>query len=230
MRLLRWVWAVCIALLFATFPFAAVARAEPRLTQWGLARVDKPQVRARLPARGVVEILNQRGDRCRVDAYDAALPNDAPFEVHANNSRPIEVRSAVDPRPFAAVAVSQHVLALLSPDTSCGYDAPHLLRVSRTAVATNTPKPGVAVRPVGSVLESVDDVVTNPQLLAGKTPAQVRAVLSDTPSWVEGTLNKGRSAGSGWTFREVNSAGTDYTGRYIQWSPGSPRHYGGQPY
>jgi hypothetical protein len=48
--------------------------------------------------------------------------------------------------------------------------------------------------------------------------------------WVEGTLNKGRSSGEGWTFRKLNDRGTDYSGEYIQYSPGSPRHFGGNPY
>jgi hypothetical protein len=90
--------------------------------------------------------------------------------------------------------------------------------------------PGTAVRPVGAVLESVDDVIVNPSLLAGKHPAQVENVLRGSPGWETGTLGRGRSAGSGWTFREMNSRGTDYTGRYIQWSPGSLRHFGGEPY
>ncbi len=90
--------------------------------------------------------------------------------------------------------------------------------------------PGAAVRPVGQVLESVEDVIANPSLLAGKHPAQVESILRGSPGWEVGTLERGRSAGSGWTFRERNSQGTDWTGRYIQWSPGSPRHFNGEPY
>ncbi len=98
---------------------------------------------------------------------------------------------------------------------------------SRDAAKTG---PSNALRPVGSVLESVDDVIANPQLLAGKHPAQVESILRGTPGWEVGTLGRGRSAGSGWTFRQLNARGTDYTDLYIQWSPGSPRHFGGAPY
>jgi hypothetical protein len=89
---------------------------------------------------------------------------------------------------------------------------------------------GSAVRPVGGLLESVDDVLTNPSLLAGKSPAQVRTILQGSEGWVEGTMNQGRSAGSGWTFRQMNSSGSDYTGRYIQWSPRSVRKFDGGAY
>jgi hypothetical protein len=83
---------------------------------------------------------------------------------------------------------------------------------------------------VGDALNSVDDVMANPRLLEGKSPGQVASMIGDTPGWEAGTLTRGRSAGGGWTFRERNAAGTDYTGRYIQWSPGSPRHFDGNPY
>jgi RHS repeat-associated protein len=86
------------------------------------------------------------------------------------------------------------------------------------------------IRPVGQFLESVDDVMANPRLLEGKTPAQVESMIGNTPGWQVGTMGKGRSAGQGWTFRQLNSRGTDFTDRYIQWHPGSRRHFGGAPY
>lgn len=79
-------------------------------------------------------------------------------------------------------------------------------------------------------LESVEDVMKNPDVLKGRGPEEVESILRGSKGWEVGTLNKGRSAGSGWTFRELNSRGTDYTGRYIQWHPGSSRHFGGSPY
>ena len=38
------------------------------------------------------------------------------------------------------------------------------------------------------------------------------------------------SRAEGWMFRELNEAGTDYTGRIIQYHPGSPRHFDRQAY
>ena len=82
----------------------------------------------------------------------------------------------------------------------------------------------------GTILRGVDDVITKPSLLEGKSLSEVQSVLKNTDGWVEGTLTKGRSTGKGWTFRKLNSSGTDFTGEYIQYSPGSPRHFGGKPY
>lgn len=79
-------------------------------------------------------------------------------------------------------------------------------------------------------LRGVDDVIANPSLLEGKSISQVQNVLKNTSGWIEGTLTKGRSSGQGWTLRQLNSKGTDFTGLYIQYSPGSPRHFGGKPY
>ena len=33
-----------------------------------------------------------------------------------------------------------------------------------------------------------------------------------------------------FTLRELNSRGNEFTDRYIQYHPGSPRHYEGAPY
>jgi hypothetical protein len=101
--------------------------------------------------------------------------------------------------------------------------------VERWRVAAKT-GPSKALRPVGSVLGSVDDVLKNPRLLEGVHPAQAENILKGAPGWEVGTLGRGRSAGSGWTFRELNARGTDYTGRFIQWHPGTPRHFKGAPY
>lgn len=38
------------------------------------------------------------------------------------------------------------------------------------------------------------------------------------------------SRAEGWVLREMNSTGTDYTGRMIQYHPGTPRHFNGMPY
>lgn len=87
-----------------------------------------------------------------------------------------------------------------------------------------------AAKVVGKALNGVDDVITNPSLLQGKSLSEVQTVLKNTQGRAEGTLTKGRSAGQGWTLRQLNSKGTDFTDLYIQYSPGSPRHFGGKPY
>lgn len=120
----------------------------------------------------------------------------------------------------AGVADRGTVSAAAAPATS--------LLGMRFGVAAEAP--GTALRRVGTQLGSVDDVMANPKLLQGMSPAQVQSVIGKTPAWEVGTLRQGRSAGEGWTLRERNAAGTDYTGRFIQWSPGSSRHFDGAPY
>jgi RHS repeat-associated protein len=87
-----------------------------------------------------------------------------------------------------------------------------------------------SLRKTGTLLESVSDIMANPNLVKGKTLEQVKGIIGKTDGWMGGTLTKGRSAGQGWTYRQLNSKGTDFTGKYIQYSPGSPRHFGGSPY
>ena len=109
--------------------------------------------------------------------------------------------------------------------------------ISRGAVKTSVIGPvrigsgakGV-LRPVGQLLESVDDVFANPLLLKGITPSQLMSRINKSDKWVVGTMNKTRSENKGFTLRELNSRGTDYTDRYIQYHPGTPRHFNGQPY
>ncbi|BFM49515.1 hypothetical protein THO17_16780 [Marinomonas sp. THO17] len=54
--------------------------------------------------------------------------------------------------------------------------------------------------------------------------------INKSDSWVVGTMKKTRSTDKGFTLRELNKKGTDYTDRYIQYHPGSRRHVDGQPY
>lgn len=86
------------------------------------------------------------------------------------------------------------------------------------------------VRTVGARLRNVNDVIANPSLLDGRSLQEVQNRLTGAKGWVEGTLGKGRSTGEGWTLRQLNSRGTNVTDLYIQYSPGSPRHYNGAPY
>lgn len=85
-----------------------------------------------------------------------------------------------------------------------------------------------ALRPVGSILQSVDDVMANPSLLAGKSPALVQTILQKTPGWKVETLAKGSKAGQGFVFREYSKRGNP-TGQMIRWHPGGG-HHGPDPY
>jgi hypothetical protein len=101
--------------------------------------------------------------------------------------------------------------------------------VSIFAGKANATKPGTAApRPVGKYLESIDDVMANPKLLAGKTPAQVEATIGQSPGWRVETLGKGSHAGQGWVLRQYNEVGHP-TGPQIRWHPGGG-HHGPDPY
>jgi hypothetical protein len=88
--------------------------------------------------------------------------------------------------------------------------------------------PGTALRSVGAELGSVNDVMANPELLGGKSPAQVEAVIGRTPGWRVERLGSGEHAGQGWLLREYNDRGNP-TGRMIRWHPGGG-HHGQDPY
>ncbi|WP_213277795.1 RHS repeat-associated core domain-containing protein [Chryseobacterium indologenes] len=92
-----------------------------------------------------------------------------------------------------------------------------------------TSKTTTALRKVGTVLESVDDVMANPNLLEGKSYGYVRSILGNSKNWVNDVMRKSTRA-NGWVLREMNSKGTDFTDKMIQYHPGTPRHFNGQPY
>ena len=96
--------------------------------------------------------------------------------------------------------------------------------------AKQTPRdPSMLPEPEGSI-ESVDDVFSNPSLLEGRSPEQVQSEIGNTPGWVEDVMHRSRTnPEGGWVFREVNQAGK-YTGRRIQYHPGTWRHFGGNAY
>jgi hypothetical protein len=72
--------------------------------------------------------------------------------------------------------------------------------------------------------------MANPNQLAGMTPNQVQKALGTTPGWIEGRLNKGSNAGSGWALRQLaeecsaDDLDPDTTGRQILWNPYSTHH------
>jgi RHS repeat-associated protein len=90
---------------------------------------------------------------------------------------------------------------------------------------------GSTILRVGDVLGTADDVLANPQLLSGKSVGEVRMMIDRTPGWSNDVMRRStKHPGGGWVFREMNAAGTEFTGRMIQYHPGTPRHYGGAPY
>lgn len=86
-----------------------------------------------------------------------------------------------------------------------------------------------ATKGVGKALNGVDDVLANPNLLQGKSLEQVQSLLGNSKGWVNDAMRKSSRA-DGWVLREMNQAGTEFTGRMIQYHPGTPRHFGGAPY
>lgn len=81
-----------------------------------------------------------------------------------------------------------------------------------------------------TVINDANQVIANPSIIEGKPLAEVLSALKNTPGWKPGTLNYGRSKGKGFTLHELNGRGTDPTDKYIQYSPGSRRHFRGRPY
>ena len=94
--------------------------------------------------------------------------------------------------------------------------------VSSAGISKNTP------RRVGDLLETIDDVLANPNLLAGKSPEHMNMILRNTPGWHVETLGKGSNKGKGWVLREYTNENNP-TGRMLRWHPGGGRH-GPDPY
>lgn len=107
------------------------------------------------------------------------------------------------------------------PATGRGAQASRLARVPKTGTT--------ALRPVGSLLESVDDVMANPNLLQGQSYGYVRNMLGKSKGWMNSFMRKTRGTDKGWVLRQVNSRGQE-TGKLIEYHPGTHRHFGGKPY
>jgi RHS repeat-associated protein len=70
---------------------------------------------------------------------------------------------------------------------------------------------------------TLDDVLENPQLLRGVSPARPERMLGNPSDWrVEG-LGRGSHKGQGLGLREYTPGGTP-TGRLMRWPPGGGRH------
>ena len=80
-------------------------------------------------------------------------------------------------------------------------------------------------------IKNIDEVMENPNILKGHTPETFLKEIGGTPKgWKQDVMRKTRGDNKGFTLRELNSRGNEFTDRYIQYHPGSPRHYGGAPY
>ncbi|WP_288444082.1 RHS repeat-associated core domain-containing protein [uncultured Chryseobacterium sp.] len=90
-------------------------------------------------------------------------------------------------------------------------------------------KTTTSLRKVGTVLESVDDVLANPNLLEGKSYGYVRSILGNSKNWVNDAMRRSSRA-DGWVLREMNAKGDNFTDKMIQYHPGTPRHFNGKPY
>lgn len=78
-------------------------------------------------------------------------------------------------------------------------------------------------------IKNIDDVLANPNLLKNKSLGEIKELLGNTDGWINDTMRRSTRE-EGWVLREMNSSGTDFTGRMIQYHPGTPRHFGGAPY
>ncbi len=72
------------------------------------------------------------------------------------------------------------------------------------------------------------EVLADPELLTGKTPAEVEQEIGGHPDWRIESLRRGSRRGRGWVLREYDLAGNP-TGNVIRWHPGGGRH-GPDPY
>lgn len=132
----------------------------------------------------------------------------------------------------ASFGLSDTVANWISPGASCtvpGNPVDQALgNVATTVVAGEALGALVSSVRGGAAVTSVEDLLSNPQLLSGKTPAEVEGLVGDSPGWRVETLGRGSHEGQGWVLREYDDAGNP-TGRVIRWHPGGGQH-GPDPY
>jgi hypothetical protein len=94
----------------------------------------------------------------------------------------------------------------------------------------DTPPPSSSAEPPekpvggkGALPKSVDEVLQDPSVLAGKSPAEVEAAVGNTAGWRVETLGKGSHQGQGWVPRQYTE-NRHPTGRMIRWHPGGGHH------
>jgi len=110
-----------------------------------------------------------------------------------------------------------------APEATTAFFARSGVALGRGASAA-----GAAGSAAAKGIDKLDDVLGNPNVLRGKTPADLGQAAGRSANWVQGTLGKGAHKGQGAVWREVNAAG-NLTGRMIQWHPGGG-HHGPNPY
>ena len=129
------------------------------------------------------------------------------------------IPAGISPIDFHAAegAVASNFILDTAIGTAAGWAVSGVVSASVTRFA-----------PAGSRLRTVIDILENPMLLRGKSPAQVGSVIGETPGWRVEALRQGSQAGNGWVLREYTTAGNP-TGRMLRWHPGGG-HHGPDPY
>ncbi len=83
----------------------------------------------------------------------------------------------------------------------------------------------------GRIIRNIDNVMNNPYVLKGMKLEKVYKILSNKTGWINDVMRKSSThPNGGWVLREVTKDGTEYTGRLIQYHPGTSRHFNGAPY
>ncbi|HZG43739.1 MAG TPA: RHS repeat-associated core domain-containing protein, partial [Longimicrobium sp.] len=78
----------------------------------------------------------------------------------------------------------------------------------RLAAARNAARVAPAAVASPRAIRTLDDVIADPSLLAGRAPGQLLDAIESSPNWVRGTMGRSMSRpGEGVTLREVNEAG-----------------------
>lgn len=71
---------------------------------------------------------------------------------------------------------------------------------------------------------TVDEILRDPHLLAGRTPEEVEVALDELPlDWRIERLGRGSHRRMGWLLRQYTEDGNP-TGRMIRWHPGGGHH------
>ncbi len=83
---------------------------------------------------------------------------------------------------------------------------------------------GESVGPAGQSSITVDEILRNPEVLAGKSKWEVEEALGELPpGWRVEQLGQGSHEGQGWVLRQYTAEGNP-TGRMIRWHPGGGHH------
>lgn len=78
-------------------------------------------------------------------------------------------------------------------------------------------------------IQSIDDILMNPEMLTGRSLKEVQKAIGGTKGWQATEMSRTRSLDKGWVFRELGGKG-EYSGKNIQYHPGTHRHFKGEPY